>query len=93
MYDKEAADAFDIDMGTITVMIHCGSRGFGHQICDDYAKGMVRSLSKYNINVPDRQLAYLPLGTQTSLASSRRLLSLKNVLNCSFVSAFSVAEL
>jgi len=42
-------------------MIHSGSRGFGYQICDEYAKGMVRLLSKYNISVPDRQLACAPV--------------------------------
>ena len=63
IYDKEAADIFNIDKGSITVMIHCGSRGFGYQICDGYAKGMVRALSKYNINVPDRQLACAPVNS------------------------------
>lgn len=60
IYDKEAASIFNIDKGSITVMIHCGSRGFGYQVCDDYLKSMVRALSKYNINVPDRQLACAP---------------------------------
>ena len=61
VYDEKAASIFNIRMGSITVMIHCGSRGFGHQICDDYSKGMVRALSKYNISVPDRQLACVPV--------------------------------
>jgi len=61
VYDEEAAGTFGLNKGSITVMIHCGSRGFGHQICDDYSKGMVRTLSKYNINVPDRQLACAPV--------------------------------
>jgi len=43
------------------MMIHSGSRGFGYQICDDYAKSMIKYLSKYNINVPDRQLACVPV--------------------------------
>jgi tRNA-splicing ligase RtcB len=61
IYDKEAAGVFNIAKGDISVMLHCGSRGFGYQICDDYAKGMVRYLSKYNISVPDRQLACAPV--------------------------------
>jgi len=61
VYDKDAASVFDLALGQITVMIHTGSRGFGHQICDDYSKSMVRCLSKYNISVPDRQLACAPV--------------------------------
>jgi len=61
IYDKEVAESFGIEEGQITVMIHSGSRGFGYQICDEYAKGMVRLLSKYNISVPDRQLACAPV--------------------------------
>jgi tRNA-splicing ligase RtcB len=61
VYDDEAARAFGIVKGQATVMIHCGSRGFGYEICDNYSKNMVRLLSKYGINVPDRQLACVPV--------------------------------
>lgn len=61
VYDKEAAGVFNIAEGDITVMIHCGSRGFGYQVCDEYAKDMVKCLSKYHISVPDRQLACAPV--------------------------------
>lgn len=61
IYDEKAADVFGIEKGQVTVMIHSGSRGFGYQICDDYTKGMVRLLSKYNISVPDRQLSCAPV--------------------------------
>jgi len=64
VYDEEAARVFAIDKGQVCVMIHTGSRGFGYQVCDDYAKGMVSILSKYNINVPDRQLACAPLNSK-----------------------------
>jgi len=60
VYDNEKAGVFDIAKGQVTVMIHSGSRGFGYQICDEYAKNMIRSMLKYNINVPDRQLACVP---------------------------------
>jgi len=46
--------------GQITVMIHTGSRGFGHQICSDYLRIMEQSLKKYNIQLPDRELACAP---------------------------------
>jgi len=60
VYNEEAAGVFNIAKGDITIMIHTGSRGFGYQVCDDYSKNMVRCLSKYNITVPDRQLACAP---------------------------------
>jgi tRNA-splicing ligase RtcB len=60
IYDKEAAAVFGLDIGQVTVMIHSGSRGLGYQICDEYSKDMIRCLSKYNISVPDRQLACAP---------------------------------
>lgn len=61
VYDDEAARALGIAKGQVTMMIHSGSRGFGYQICEDYSKRMVRLLSKYGINVPDRQLACAPV--------------------------------
>ena len=61
IYDDKAAEIFNIEKGQITVMIHSGSRGFGYQICDEYAKDMIRTLGKFNISVPDRQLACAPV--------------------------------
>lgn len=61
IYDEEPAKVLGIFPGQITIMIHSGSRGLGYQICDDYARGMVRLLQKYGINVPDRQLACAPV--------------------------------
>ena len=61
IYDEDICDNFGLKAGQITIMIHSGSRGLGYQICDDYARSMVRSLEKYNINVPDRQLACAPV--------------------------------
>ncbi|MBN1353766.1 MAG: intein-containing RctB family protein [Candidatus Omnitrophica bacterium] len=61
VYDGETADIFGIQKGQVTVMIHSGSRGFGYQICDEYAKGMGSALHKYKIYVPDRQLACAPV--------------------------------
>ncbi len=63
IYDEQAAAVFNLHLGEVTVMIHSGSRGFGYQICDDYAKGMIRSLDKYGIRVPDRQLACAPVNS------------------------------
>jgi len=63
IYDEKKAEAFGLFKGQVTVMIHSGSRGLGYQICDDYVKGMISCLGKYNIGVPDRQLAAAPLNS------------------------------
>lgn len=47
--------------GQITVMVHTGSRGFGHQICDDYLQVMQNAVKKYGIYLPDRQLVCAPV--------------------------------
>lgn len=61
IYDKEAADVFGLEVDQVTIMLHSGSRGFGYQVCDDYTRSMLKCLSKYNISVPDRQLACAPV--------------------------------
>ncbi len=61
IYDPHVAKTFGIEQeGQITVMIHCGSRGFGHQICSDYLRIMERAVHKYKIALPDRELACAP---------------------------------
>lgn len=61
VYDADIADEFGLSEGLVTLMIHSGSRGFGYQVCDDYLKVMMRAMQKYNISLPDRQLACAPL--------------------------------
>jgi len=63
IYSRDLCDEFGLTLGQITVMIHSGSRGFGYQICDDFTRGMIHCLNKYNINVPDRQLACAPFNS------------------------------
>ena len=46
--------------GQVMIMIHCGSRGFGHQVCSDYLRVMERAVQKYKIDLPDRELACAP---------------------------------
>jgi tRNA-splicing ligase RtcB (3'-phosphate/5'-hydroxy nucleic acid ligase) len=63
--DQRAAKAFGItEEGQVTVMIHCGSRGCGHQIATDYLQVMERSVKKSGIQLPDRQLACAPVNSQ-----------------------------
>ncbi|MBD3236442.1 MAG: RNA-splicing ligase RtcB [Candidatus Eisenbacteria bacterium] len=61
IYHPEAAAEFGLREGQITLQIHTGSRGFGHQVCDDYLKVMGRAVRKYDLELPDRQLACTPL--------------------------------
>jgi tRNA-splicing ligase RtcB (3'-phosphate/5'-hydroxy nucleic acid ligase) len=62
IFDPVVAKRFGIiEEGQITVMVHCGSRGFGHQIADDYIKVMLGAAHKYGIKLPDAELACAPL--------------------------------
>jgi tRNA-splicing ligase RtcB len=63
VYDAAAAASFGVEAGQLTVMIHTGSRGLGHQVCTDYLGSAERALGRYDIRVPDRQLACVPAGS------------------------------
>ena len=60
IFDREAAVAMGLEENQVTVMIHTGSRGFGHQICTDYLEVMNKAIHRYGIKLPDRQLACVP---------------------------------
>jgi len=62
--DPVAAAAFGLREGQLTVLIHSGSRGLGHQVCTDHVRRMDAVLSRYAIALPDRQLACAPLSSQ-----------------------------
>ncbi|MDO5851574.1 MAG: RtcB family protein [Methanobacteriaceae archaeon] len=61
IFDQEKAEAFNLEMDQVVILIHTGSRGCGHQICADYLREMDKATKKYEINVPDRQLACAPV--------------------------------
>jgi tRNA-splicing ligase RtcB (3'-phosphate/5'-hydroxy nucleic acid ligase) len=63
VYDEAVAAAFGLLAGQICVMIHCGSRGLGHQICTDHVRIMETVMPRYDIEVPDRQLACAPVSS------------------------------
>jgi tRNA-splicing ligase RtcB len=67
IYNKAAAKRMGLSVGQITVMIHSGSRGLGHQICSDYLKVMQSASKKYNIILSDRQLACAPINSPESI--------------------------
>ena len=60
VFDQPAAEAYGLHEGQVTVLIHSGSRGFGHQVCTDYVKQMDGVMRRYGIELPDRQLACAP---------------------------------
>ena len=61
IFNEKTAKAFGLTHeGQVTVMIHCGSRGYGHQVCSDYLRVMEHATQKYKINLPDRELACAP---------------------------------
>jgi tRNA-splicing ligase RtcB len=63
LLDAEAAEAFGLREGQVTVLIHSGSRGLGHQVCTDYVRRMDASLKRYGIVLPDRQLSCAPISS------------------------------
>jgi tRNA-splicing ligase RtcB len=61
VFDPETASVFGIrEEGQVMVTIHCGSRGYGHQVCSDYLRVMEQAVQKYRISLPDRELACAP---------------------------------
>jgi tRNA-splicing ligase RtcB len=63
VYDPVAAERMGLRRGQICVQIHCGSRGFGHQICTDYLERFERAIHKYGIQLPDKELMCAPFNS------------------------------
>lgn len=63
VFEKDAARAFGLERGLLAVLVHSGSRGLGHQVCDDYVHLMLAANRKNGIFLPDRQLACAPLSS------------------------------
>ncbi|MCK4319138.1 RtcB family protein [Candidatus Micrarchaeota archaeon] len=61
LFDEETAKKFGLEKGKTAVMIHTGSRGYGHQICTDHVKNVLRYAESNNLFLPDRELAYAPI--------------------------------
>ena len=61
IFDEVAADVMGLWRGQVTMMLHCGSRGFGHQVCEDSLKQLRGAPQKYGIELPDRQLVSAPV--------------------------------
>lgn len=64
IFDAKAAQVFGLSKDAVTIMIHCGSRGLGHQTCTDYVKIMMGKLASYGYQLPDRELVCAPVTSQ-----------------------------
>jgi len=63
IYQPEIARQMGLEEGMVTILIHTGSRGFGHQVCTDHLSVMQKAVQRYNINLPDKQLACAPVNS------------------------------
>jgi len=61
IFNEEAANTMGLYQGCLTVQIHCGSRGLGHQVCTDYVQQFQNAVHKYGIVLPDRELVCAPM--------------------------------
>ncbi len=61
VYDPDVADAFGLVRGRVVVQIHCGSRGLGHEVCQQYLRRLQDAPKRYGIDIPDRELVAAPL--------------------------------
>ena len=68
VFDERTAAAFGLRAGQVTVLIHSGSRGLGHQVCTDYVRAMDAAIRRLGIELPDRQLACAPLSSSEGKA-------------------------
>jgi len=64
IFDEEIADAYGLEEDQIVVLIHCGSRGLGHQVCNDYLRDIEQAHSGLLSQLPDKELAAAPAGSQ-----------------------------
>jgi len=87
--DPVAADAFGLAEGTVTVLIHSGSRGLGHQVCTDFLEVMLGAARRYGIELPDRQLACAPL---TSPEGRRYMSAMSAAANYAFANRQEMAH-
>jgi tRNA-splicing ligase RtcB len=78
IFHPEAARAFGLSLGQVCCMIHCGSRGLGHQVCTDHIKALESATRKYHITIPDRQLACAPITSTEGMAYFSAMASAAN---------------
>ena len=92
IYDARLAGALDLQLGQVTVMVHSGSRGLGHQTCDDYLKLIVRAMDRYEVRLPDRQLAAVPINSPEGKAYLGAMAAAANFAWCNRQLMMHLAE-
>ena len=81
LFDKETAKAYGLHEGQIVVMVHTGSRGFGHQTCSDYLRRLVEYQSRHDIRLADPELSYAHVGSREA---DDYLMAMKCAVNYAF---------
>jgi tRNA-splicing ligase RtcB len=92
IYDSKLADALGLELGQVTVLIHSGSRGLGHQTCDDYLNLIGGAMARYGINLPDRQLAAVPISSPEGQAYLGAMAAAANFAWCNRQVMMHLAE-
>ncbi|MCD6309884.1 MAG: RtcB family protein [Candidatus Eremiobacteraeota bacterium] len=82
IYDEKAANAMGLFMNGVTIFIHTGSRGLGHQVCDDYIRIMLNAARKYGIYLPDKQLCCAPFNSEEGKRYYRAMNAAANFAFC-----------
>ncbi len=90
IYDEQIAEGFCLKKGDVMVSIHCGSRGLGHQIGTDYLKQMASEAASYGIELPDRELASVPVN---SPLGQDYLGAMRSGINCALANRQILTEL
>ena len=89
VFDSAAAEVFGLAAGQLTVLIHSGSRGLGHQVCTDYVRAMDSAGARYGIELPDRQLACAPASSPEGRAY---LAAMAAAANFAFANRHAIAD-
>ncbi len=90
IFDPQAAQAMGLSEGMLCLSIHCGSRGFGHQVCTDYVGAFQAAVHKYGIHLPDRELVCAPMDTPEG---KEYLASMRAAANYAFANRQVLAHL
>jgi tRNA-splicing ligase RtcB len=90
VYDATIAEGFGLKVGDIVVMIHCGSRGLGHQIGTEFLKEMAISAKDHGIHLPDRELACAPINSDVG---QKYLGAMRAAINCALANRQIITHL
>jgi tRNA-splicing ligase RtcB len=82
IFDSQAASVMGLQAGMLALQIHCGSRGFGHQICTDYVQQLQGAVIRFGIKLPDRELVCAPLDSPEGIAYLGAMRSAANYAFC-----------